>query len=201
MKYNNPIELANMERKCIWPEFEDCDPDILLSIGTGREKIPRARSEKLEKSEKTEKSEKSEKLEKRSRKIKTFRTYSYAKNLAQIVSDTIDNSLNSEEIWDRFSAAFLRSPVEDRHDNHRKYCRLNPKFDTVPSLDKADQMDELECSTAEMFANSPAVKNVASTLIASLFYLQEECRLNPIPGLQNLEKYNGKNWPLSLREI
>jgi hypothetical protein len=25
--------------------------------------------------------------------------------------------------------------------------------------------------------------------------------LNPIPGLQNLEKYNGKNCPLSLREI
>ena len=33
--YNNPVNVANRERKLLWPDVADCRPDLLLSIGTG----------------------------------------------------------------------------------------------------------------------------------------------------------------------
>ncbi|KAF2725665.1 hypothetical protein K431DRAFT_260515 [Polychaeton citri CBS 116435] len=36
---NNPARLANEERKAIWPDMSDQDPDILLSLGTGQNRI------------------------------------------------------------------------------------------------------------------------------------------------------------------
>lgn len=33
--HNNPIHVANTERKLLWPDVRDSHPDILLSIGTG----------------------------------------------------------------------------------------------------------------------------------------------------------------------
>ena len=33
--YNNPIKVANNERKLIWPDVADAHPDIILSVGTG----------------------------------------------------------------------------------------------------------------------------------------------------------------------
>ena len=34
--YNNPIHVANRERKHLWPDVSNNRPDLLLSIGTGR---------------------------------------------------------------------------------------------------------------------------------------------------------------------
>lgn len=34
--HNNPVWLANRERKLLWPDVADKHPDILLSIGTGQ---------------------------------------------------------------------------------------------------------------------------------------------------------------------
>ena len=36
---NNPARVANRERKLIWPEAFEEDPDILLSLGTGQNRI------------------------------------------------------------------------------------------------------------------------------------------------------------------
>lgn len=39
--YNNPVKVANNERKFLWPDVADAPPDIILSIGSGmnRDKI------------------------------------------------------------------------------------------------------------------------------------------------------------------
>lgn len=34
--YNNPIKIADHERKLLWPDVADSHPDIMLSIGTGQ---------------------------------------------------------------------------------------------------------------------------------------------------------------------
>ena len=36
--YNNPVKVANNERKFLWPDVADSPPDLLLSIGTGLNK-------------------------------------------------------------------------------------------------------------------------------------------------------------------
>ena len=33
--YNNPVKVANHERKFLWPDAADSHPDLILSIGTG----------------------------------------------------------------------------------------------------------------------------------------------------------------------
>ena len=33
--YNNPVKVANNERKFLWPDTADAHPDLILSIGTG----------------------------------------------------------------------------------------------------------------------------------------------------------------------
>lgn len=33
--YNNPVKVANNERRFLWPDVADADPDIILSVGTG----------------------------------------------------------------------------------------------------------------------------------------------------------------------
>jgi hypothetical protein len=33
--YNNPVKVANNERKILWPDVAEAPPDIILSVGTG----------------------------------------------------------------------------------------------------------------------------------------------------------------------
>src|SRR5271170_5001878 len=35
MYHNNPVRVAYHESKLLWPDIQDCQPDILLSLGTG----------------------------------------------------------------------------------------------------------------------------------------------------------------------
>ena len=39
LQNKNPAKLANRERRLIWPEAAESDPDILLSLGTGQNRI------------------------------------------------------------------------------------------------------------------------------------------------------------------
>jgi patatin-like phospholipase/acyl hydrolase len=41
--HNNPVRLAHRERKLLWPDIANRDPDIFLSIGTGQHEALRAR--------------------------------------------------------------------------------------------------------------------------------------------------------------
>jgi hypothetical protein len=34
--YNNPVRVANHERKYLWPDVAGNLPDIILSVGTGK---------------------------------------------------------------------------------------------------------------------------------------------------------------------
>lgn len=36
--HNNPVRLANRERRLLWPDVADREPDIFLSIGTSQNK-------------------------------------------------------------------------------------------------------------------------------------------------------------------
>jgi hypothetical protein len=185
IKYNNPIEIADRERKCIWPELENRDPDILLSIGTGHKNRSGGYPEKIEKPSKVP---------------SVHRGIAYANSLLQLATDTLEDSMDSEKIWNNFLDASLRGSDEDldRKDKQRKYYRINPELDHVPRLDQGDRIEELQSITRNMYANSPEAKCVAATLVASLFYLEEEPeRRTNLPETSNVQKYSGKRYPLA----
>ena len=37
--HNNPVEVASRERKLIWPDVADKHPDVMLSLGTGKNAV------------------------------------------------------------------------------------------------------------------------------------------------------------------
>jgi predicted acylesterase/phospholipase RssA len=48
--HNNPIRALNRERKYVWPDVAEHHPDLLLSIGTGRDSIIETEVQKIQKS-------------------------------------------------------------------------------------------------------------------------------------------------------
>ena len=77
--HNNPIELAMRERKLMWPDMADTDPDVVISIGTGFS--PNA-SRRMA-------------FNPRSR----MGILSTAKQVAKIAADHVQSALNSERTW------------------------------------------------------------------------------------------------------
>ncbi|KAG0640048.1 acyl transferase/acyl hydrolase/lysophospholipase [Tuber brumale] len=153
--YNNPVFLANAERKIIWPEQKERDPDILLSIGTlwsdqdesGSELVDRISSKAI------------------------FGLPRYAKNLLGIMVGAVRDDLDCEKTWSSFYDS-LNIAEEDGY-RKKKYCRINPKIpNKPPPLDSVSSLDDLQAITRKYCSTSPEIKNVASTLVASLFYFE-----------------------------
>lgn len=96
--------------------------------------------------------------------------------------DQLEDSLDCERSWENF-----RRPLQlSNQDDTQKYHRLNIKLDgNLPELDKVDKIPFLE-SEAEEFCihNRPMIRQVATKLIASLFYFTLG-QITPVLGDQN----------------
>ena len=147
--------LANTERKIIWPDQKDRDPDILLSIGTlwsDKDKSDPKKSDKVSSKGK-------------------FGLSRYAKKVLNIAVNAIQDDLDCEKTWSSFYNS-LNIAEEDGH-RKKKYCRINPKLpNTPPALDSVSSMNELQEIAQKYCSTSPEIRNVASALIASLFYFE-----------------------------
>jgi len=160
-----------MEQKKLWPHLANTDPDILLSIGTGVEQYATTnrRDQPGPKNE------------------AGFR--GFAMGLIRLASDTIQDGMDSEKMWDTFLKSVV-TPSGDDGEKLRKYRRLNAKFEDVPKLDQVERMAEFQDCTRRNFADSADIRSVAATLIATLFYLEEE----PVPEQKqspNHREYKG----------
>ena len=164
---NNPARLANEERKAIWPDVSDQDPDILLSLGTGQNRIsvlPKLSMKSVDKhavqsSWQILVNEKSWGLG------RIFRPWSslYSK---------VDDILDAEIAWASFRADVVAHDVANR--NTRRFIRFNPDIDrTAPAMDAKDQMGSLQMTVRKRLCLPhcvTALKHVAHRLLASCFY-------------------------------
>jgi len=155
IRYNNPVVLANTERKIIWPEQKERDPDILLSIGT-------LWSDKVKSDPKKSGKDGSG---------AGFGPSRYARKFFNIAVNAIKNDLDCEKTWSSFYNS-LNIAEEDGY-RKKKYCRINPKIPNAPpALDSVSSMNELQEIAQKYCSTSPEIRNVASALIASLFYFE-----------------------------
>lgn len=160
IKFNNPIALANEERKVLWPELKNRDPDILLSIGTGF-------------NSKTTKQRHDEPGPRPKPGI-----LGYKEKMFKIAVDVIQDAIEAENTYSKFCEGLhieREETEEARVDRFRKYPRLNPNFsgpDPVPSLDAVDRMGELIQKTTHYILHSQEFQEVANSLIATLFYFE-----------------------------
>ena len=150
--HNNPIEIADKERKLIWPDLENEFPDIMLSIGTSYNPAARLSAEKA-----------SSPLSPR------LGVFSHGKSLMKIATDHIASTLDSEKTWRSYMNVLHPPP------SHKaRYIRINPQLkENPPSLDEVERLPYIQEVVREMLATDVSIQNVALRLIASSFYFEK----------------------------
>src|SRR5271154_6119256 len=134
--HNNPVRVANIERKLIWPDTKDLPPDLLLSIGTScsAEIFNKARSTSFE-------SEQSFAVPELSRDDRDAQPKSKMKQLFKLLKNRIDNILDTEVAWRNF----VSDAVGTDPNLQGKYQRINPQIGfEPPRLDETSRLADLQ---------------------------------------------------------
>lgn len=144
--------VADCERKLLWPHLAHKHPDLLLSVGTGFDPIPKPEGDR------------------EGRRTRAKRgALEFAKTVLKIATQQIESSLNCEQTW----SDFHRSIQIQDEDKAAKYRRLTIQFpNNLPRLDQVDQMEWLKQTTESFCSNNPLIDDIATKLIASLFYFR-----------------------------
>ncbi|KAI9741336.1 MAG: hypothetical protein M1834_003053 [Cirrosporium novae-zelandiae] len=149
--HNNPINIADRERKLIWPDVLESYPDVILSIGTGVSENSKADEVPAKPSHRG--------------------IISHLKALTKIAVDHIASSLDSEQKWKEYMAAV--SPPRRYKD---RSIRLNLHLDgDPPKLDDVDSLEDLQGMTRRYFMeeqNKVSIQDVADHLLATSFYFE-----------------------------
>ncbi|EMC99209.1 hypothetical protein BAUCODRAFT_146182 [Baudoinia panamericana UAMH 10762] len=147
--HNNPIVIADYERKLIWPHQQDVEPDIIVSIGTlysDKTKDKRALSQKWTSSPRG--------------------VVSHGKFLQKMATDHLHTSLDSERAWNMWLNA--RDPTGA---DKARYVRLNPKLeDHPPKLDEVSELRHLQELTWRCIKDDRQYGLLALRLVATCFY-------------------------------
>ena len=148
--HNNPVAIADSERKLIWPDAANMPPDILLSIGSGY-------CLKLTSSMHS------------SRNSARLGVGSNLKAMYRNAVDHVHSSVDSEKAWRGYIERLLPLP-EQRF----RYRRLNIELDEAPpKLDDFESMEGLEEETRRQWSLDERIQYVAQHLVATIFYFEK----------------------------
>lgn len=138
--------------------MENLEPDILLSIGTGKSSRHLAKE--------------AEKLEKQK---DDSRLLNLMPKVFRIVFARMNDILDSERTWDRFFINVIQ------HGSSQRYIRINPELSTIPpALDDKEKLLSLEADVRQSLAfKSGEIRGVADRLVASCFYF-EKANVQPV---------------------
>jgi predicted acylesterase/phospholipase RssA len=152
--HNNPIHIADLERRLLWPSDGHSVPDFVLSIGTAYN--PNSRKKLIEKSS-----------------MVNVGIFGHAKSLASIAMDHIRSSLDSEKTYQDFILQIgLPKEYSDR------YQRINPLIlEDPPALDDVHRMKDLQSTVRKQMTNDTAIISAAYRLLATSFYFE---KISPI---------------------
>lgn len=178
--HNNPVQIADRERKLIWPEppgMEDPHPDIILSIGTGY--CPTVRRSRATAAKG---------VLRRQGAVLNFR------ELYKVAVDHIESSLDSEKAWIDYMN-ILMPPESHRH----RYRRLNPCLEhDPPALDAVPAMKSFQCDVRELMMNDSQIPEVARQLVASSFYYENIGRMKILSN--GYTQYQGQLPSITLKQ-
>ncbi|KAF7502349.1 hypothetical protein GJ744_006003 [Endocarpon pusillum] len=172
--FNNPVRIAFNERRFLWPDVADAPPDIVLSLGTGKDGRVVDSAIKNERLVRT--NEKSRTLclpDGKMAKLRKLgrpgdRKRGVVRNWIEGLSNFLDSILDAEREFRLFEADQSHFGSSDR------YIRLNPDLQgQPPPLDEAAQMLPLQEKVQKIF-KTPAyeliMERIAYRLVASSFY-------------------------------
>jgi hypothetical protein len=157
--YNNSIQVADKERKLIWPELANSFPDIIVSIGTSYN--PKSHSDTIN-----------------STPSPLSGVYNHAKQLMKIAKDHISYGLNSERTWETYMDV-LNPPASHRF----RFVRLNAQLNhDPPQLDDVSQMNKLQEEVRNEFWGDQRIKRAARQLVATSFYFERSGDVHTLPS-------------------
>jgi len=177
--HNNPVRIANYESKLLWPDAEECHPDILLSIGTGHHEadtddtLDNTRSDRRRlQIRKVIDSVKPTIGQKRS--MPGLMGFSELESWVNIFKKRVESVLDAELTWNEFRKDVVgtSSPTAAG-----RYIRVNPRTkNRTPKMDDKTQIhllhDEVKSylRTHIMHEN---IESIAHRLVASSFYFEK----------------------------
>lgn len=175
--HNNPVRIADSERKILWPDAEV--PDIFLSLGTGSsthlERVRSIGSEHMPAAQKG--------------------LLSHVQHLYGILRSSLEQTLDCDRAWDDYipsvTTAFPKSFSSSR------FLRINPNVGSIPALDEKNKMAELRIRVRDSQEEEDRIDEVARQLIASTFYF--ELLSASDLGLGNKTRVQGKLYNISVR--
>lgn len=176
--HNNPVRIANYESKLIWPDVEECHPDILLSIGTGHNGsdtdgfVDESRFDRRRYHNRNVLTKERPK-EHRQRNSSGWMPLGEVNSWINVFLKRVDNILDSESTWRSFRSDVVGN---SSHIQAQRYTRMNPqvKFRT-PKMDDKSQVSKLyEDVRARLQTHGMRTKviRIAYRLVASSFYFE-----------------------------
>ncbi|THY21832.1 FabD/lysophospholipase-like protein [Aureobasidium pullulans] len=164
--HNNPVHVANRERKLLWPDLANKHPDMLLSIGTGQNLDDVEREKRQRHSSVSRSGDRSRSPTRQARGLR--RTLNSFGALYQ----RFDNILDAENTWTDFKA-----DIDNLDSNFPSpYIRINLDLERkLPPFDAKEKFQELRQDVRERLRDPDVVRmtrDIASSLIASSFYFR-----------------------------
>ncbi|KAH0354229.1 FabD/lysophospholipase-like protein, partial [Aureobasidium melanogenum] len=161
--HNNPVHVANRERKLLWPAIANKHPDMLLSIGTGQN-LSEQRTEASERRASSPKDDTTPTAQ-------TIKSGGIRRTFNALYQ-RFDNILDAEHTWTEFEA-----DVNNLNDGFPSpYIRLNLDLKSkLPPFDAKDKFQEFRTEVRRRLKDPDAmrmVKDVACSLVASSFYFK-----------------------------
>jgi hypothetical protein len=176
--HNNPIIVANHERRLLWPDVAASHPDVVLSIGTGHK-----RPEGGETSSETSSFGQTT-LEPQTSDGNSKKEWSQKPRWAQlwgVLVHRVRDILDSDRRWDDFLRdidASSNTITQQRYQRINVYLGRDP-----PELDDVNQVEWMRAQTEERLKNNPKyslqVQEVAHQLLASCFFFEKSAS-NPV---------------------
>ena len=174
--HNNPVRVADLERRLIWPDTEFSPPDMLLSIGTScnnniRQEAqnrlhlpPQASDPTLPRAEGGD-SQHGKRKAVRKKAIQMSK-------IINIMRNRVENILDTEMTW----LIFMSDAARGDEDTKTRYRRINPGIGKdPPKLDDVKMLPSLRSSIQAIMKYGDLRKQIEGTarhLVASSFYVE-----------------------------
>lgn len=160
--YNCPAWVADHERRVLWEDVRNRDPDIFLSFGTGLSTQPATQSADI--AAEIPKAERAHQKRSTSGFTLMWRT----------ALGIIDSQLNCEKAWnDYLGKISSRTDPVLAAEARRRHMRINVQLNgSRPRLDQVDQIEALGDQALYSARGNPDIREIAHRLVASSFYFE-----------------------------
>ncbi|KAL1622899.1 hypothetical protein SLS56_008580 [Neofusicoccum ribis] len=154
--HNNPVAIAERERKLIWTDQPSESPDIILSLGTGSSL--RHRQDPAASLRRSPIS-----------RIPQQGLLANGRNLMKIAKDHVYASLDCDRAWYSFVGDLPQSWESSR------FVRISPEKPDLPRLDEVGVMKELQAYVRQKLSSREheiVIRRLAMRLVATSFFFE-----------------------------